>query len=144
MTLGQRLKEERTRLGLSQEAMAIACGTGKRQQIKYEQDAQSPGAQYLAALCLAGVDVAYVLSARHAGETSPDESVLLAAYRNASPELRRASLAVLGVAAVAQPAAASFVGVAGDNHGQIVQGGTLQQDHVEFHVGPKKRGLRKT
>ena len=142
MDSGARLKAERNRLGMSQEAFGGACGVAKNAQVNYEAGKRRPDSDYLAAAARLGADVLYIVT----GVSSPAgaiEQQLLERFRAATPELQRASLAVLGVTAVAQPAAPSFVGAAGDNHGQIVQGGTLQQDHVSFNVGPKKRGSRK-
>jgi transcriptional regulator with XRE-family HTH domain len=45
--VGIRLKEERKRLGLTQEAMGLACGVAKRTQILFEQDAHLPGGSLL-------------------------------------------------------------------------------------------------
>lgn len=103
MSLGERLREERKRLGLTQEAVADMFDTSKRQQIKYEQDVQAPGAMYLASACRIGMDVAYLLTGSRAGEVDPQESALLAAYRNASEELQRAALSVLGAKTPAPP-----------------------------------------
>lgn len=101
MSLGERIREERTRLDLTQEVFAAGCDTSKRQQIKYEKDDQSPGAAYLAGACRLGVDVVYLLTGMRSGHLDPKESALLAAYRNASEELQRAALSVLGAAAAA-------------------------------------------
>ena len=62
MSLGKRLRSERERLELTQDALARQCGKSKRQQIKYEQDEQAPGADYLAKAHKVGVDVLYVLT----------------------------------------------------------------------------------
>lgn len=62
MSLGKRLRAERQRLDLTQDALARQCGKTKRQQVKYEQDEQAPGAEYLANAHRLGVDVLYVLA----------------------------------------------------------------------------------
>lgn len=64
MSIGARLKNERLRIGLTQEAFAKLCATSKRQQIKYEKDQQAPGAHYLAAAIHVGVDVVYILTSK--------------------------------------------------------------------------------
>jgi len=61
-TIGQRLKEERERLNLSQTSMADAAGTTKKTQIDYETDRTPPKATYLAAVATYGVDIAYVVT----------------------------------------------------------------------------------
>ena len=61
-TIGERLREERERLGLSQPAFAALGGAGKHSQINYEADRRSPDGQYLSAVAAHGVDVLYVLT----------------------------------------------------------------------------------
>ncbi|WP_027705048.1 XRE family transcriptional regulator [Zymobacter palmae] len=60
-TLGERLKSERMRLGLSQTALGAACGVKKTTQINYEKDLTSPSAAYLTAAKGLGVDIWYVI-----------------------------------------------------------------------------------
>lgn len=62
VTIGDRLKEERERLKLSQTALADAAGTTKKTQIDYEKNKTQPKANYLAAVAAFGVDVAYVIT----------------------------------------------------------------------------------
>lgn len=64
MTIGERLKEERSRLGLSQTDLGAAGGVGKTTQINYEKGAGTPDAKYLAAVEVLGVDVLYVVTGR--------------------------------------------------------------------------------
>ncbi len=59
-TIGDRLKEERTRLGLSQEAMAKIAGVHRNTQIKYESGKRLPDSDYLDLVQRAGVDVSYL------------------------------------------------------------------------------------
>lgn len=61
-TIGERLRQERDRLGLNQTAFAEVGGVQKRAQINYEKDERYPDAGYLAAIAAAGVDVLYVLT----------------------------------------------------------------------------------
>lgn len=60
-----RLKEERVRLGLNQDAMAAAAGLKRNAQINYEKGDRSPDSDYLIAVAGLGVDVGYVLTGRH-------------------------------------------------------------------------------
>lgn len=81
MTIGQRLKEERVRLGLTQSAIAEEAQITKNTQINYEKDARSPDATYLAAVAGLGVDVLYVLTgqrtpAMEEGLTAREKAVL--------------------------------------------------------------------
>lgn len=94
MSVGNRLKEERKRLGLTQEAIGLACGVTKRSQILFEQDAHVPGGAYFAAADELGMDVAYVLVGRR-DRLSESDSDLLNAWRTASPSARVAAMAAL-------------------------------------------------
>ncbi|MEJ2769055.1 helix-turn-helix domain-containing protein [Mycetohabitans sp. B46] len=60
-TVGTRLREERLRLGLSQEEFAAVGGVLRGTQSKYESDERSPDAKYLSAVVDVGVDLLYVL-----------------------------------------------------------------------------------
>ncbi|MCP1605739.1 helix-turn-helix domain-containing protein [Pseudomonas citronellolis] len=64
-TIGDRLKEERVRLGLSQTDLGAVGGVGKTTQINYEKGERSPDATYLSAAAQRGVDVLYVLTGKH-------------------------------------------------------------------------------
>jgi transcriptional regulator with XRE-family HTH domain len=60
--IAERLREERKRLGLSQEEMAKLGGVTARSQRNYESGARLPDAAYLAAIGVRDVDLQYVLS----------------------------------------------------------------------------------
>jgi len=64
-TFGDRLRLERERLGLSQEALGEIGGVKKLAQINYEKGKRHPDAEYLAAIAAAGVDVLYVLTGQN-------------------------------------------------------------------------------
>ena len=64
---GSRLKEERSRLGLTQPQVAERCGIGKTTVINWEKDASSPSAPQLSALSGLGIDVMYVLTGKRSG-----------------------------------------------------------------------------
>ena len=90
-TIGERLKEERVRLDLSQTALGEACGVTKQSQINYEKNERAPDALYLAALAAAGADVLYILTGARAAAPpgpplAPDEAALLDNYRHSPPE----------------------------------------------------------
>lgn len=58
---GSRLRRERKRLGLSQEAMAKIGGVKRATQYLYEQDDYSPNMKYLAKVLSAGVDLGFLI-----------------------------------------------------------------------------------
>lgn len=62
MGIGERLKEERERLGLNQTEFAALAGASKNSQYNYEKGERSPDANYLAAAAQQGVDVLYVIT----------------------------------------------------------------------------------
>jgi transcriptional regulator with XRE-family HTH domain len=70
-TLGERLKEERERLGYTQPDFAALVGASKRSQIGWEQGRTSPDASSLARWVEIGLDAVYVLS----GEKPEDGKV---------------------------------------------------------------------
>lgn len=94
MSIGERLKEERVRLGLNQTDFAELAGVRKNAQSNYEKDERAPDARYLAAVAAAGVDVLYVVTgmrAETAAGLAPEEAALLDNYRHAD-DAGRASL----------------------------------------------------
>ena len=94
-----RLKEERERLGLSQEAFGSVGGVQKRAQINYESGERKPDLGYLEGLSKIGVDVLYIITGQRSkpieDTLSADRKVLLDAYDKAPEAVRNAALAVL-------------------------------------------------
>jgi transcriptional regulator with XRE-family HTH domain len=62
ITIGERLKEERNRLGLSQAGIGDIAGITKNSQINYEANKRSPDSAYLAKIAEIGADVNYILT----------------------------------------------------------------------------------
>lgn len=58
---GERLKEERERLGLSQDDFAAKAGVKRPTQYLYEVEQNSPNYRYLKAIAEIGVDIQYLL-----------------------------------------------------------------------------------
>lgn len=85
MTIGQRLREEREALGLSQPKFAAFAETTKQTLFSWESDRTAPSAGQLAAFAAAGVDVIYVLTGNRQPEPesslSESEKKLLTDYR---------------------------------------------------------------
>ena len=86
--IGDRLKEERDRLGLTQPAFAEIADAKKRTLIDWEKGVSSPTAVQLSALAAAGVDVLYILTGQRSGTAAPTPVVAPAA------QLSRRALAV--------------------------------------------------
>ncbi len=68
---GQRLREERKRLGLNQEEMAQLAGIQRIAQSQYELGGREPRISYLAAIGAAGVNLGYLLF----GKSVPEDAV---------------------------------------------------------------------
>lgn len=96
MTIGDRLKEERSRLGLSQTDLGAAGGVGKTTQINYEKGSGSPDAKYLAAVAELGVDVLYVVTGERkptlAGSISAQAAEFLEVYQHIGEQDREVLL----------------------------------------------------
>ncbi len=90
MMIGERLKEERERLELSQEQLGAIGGVKKLAQLNYESGKRSPSSDYLFEIAKIGIDVVYVLFGVRADTAiSDDEKLLLHKFRNAEPAVRR-------------------------------------------------------
>lgn len=109
VSIGERLREERERLGRSQTDLAETAaqagmrGSTRQSQSLYEKGERAPDAGYLAAVASVGVDVQYVITgARDYVPPDPlksDEVELLRHYREALPAVRKAAMgALLGAA----------------------------------------------
>jgi len=75
--VGERLREERQRRGLSQPALGEIAGAAKRTVIDWEKGASSPSAVQLSALAAAGLDVLYVVTGEHNAQLSKEQPVAL-------------------------------------------------------------------
>lgn len=64
--IGQRLREERTRLEFSQHALANLCGVAENAQGNYELGKRRPTAVYLSLASGAGIDIVFVLTGTRA------------------------------------------------------------------------------
>lgn len=98
MPIGDWLRDERKRLGLSQPAFAELAGTTKQTLFSWETGKTAPDAFQLAAFANAGVDVRYVITGRRDGPApvvlSAEEQTMVAYMRESTPQLRKAALAV--------------------------------------------------
>lgn len=107
MTIGERLREERERLGLSQPKFAAIAGTTKQTLFSWETGKTAPDGFQLAALGTEQVDVLYVLTGQRTGGVKPaptltaDEEELLALFRAAPLAVKAAAIGALHGAAAA-------------------------------------------
>lgn len=87
-TLGERLREERDRLGINQSEFADRGGVARNSQGNYENDRKRPDTAYLLAISKIGVDLMYVLFGRRdtvAGTQTTIENEVLSCFRSLSP-----------------------------------------------------------
>lgn len=93
---GERLKEERVRLGLSQAALGEIGGVRKQAQLNYEKGERNPDSAYLSAIAKFGADIQFIVTGiRSAESLSPDEKELINLFRQASLAVKAAALAAL-------------------------------------------------
>ena len=62
MSVGERIKEEREKLGFNQDSFAEMAGVSRRSQIMYEQDKTDASAGYFTKIAEIGADVNYILT----------------------------------------------------------------------------------
>lgn len=62
LMIGERLKEERERLGYTQDNFSAAAGAKRRTLVDWERNVSSPTAVQLSALAGIGVDIQYVVT----------------------------------------------------------------------------------
>ncbi|WP_312589489.1 helix-turn-helix domain-containing protein [Comamonas terrigena] len=89
---GERLREERLRLGVAQGDFAEACSASRNALLQWEKGEATPNAAALALMAGLGVDVLYVVTGQRAGEAestlAPAERELLQAWRQSSEQGR--------------------------------------------------------
>lgn len=92
--IGERLAQERVRLGWSQTEAAKLAGVGFSTYGAYEQGRSTPNAECLQLLAQHGVDVLFVVTGEVAGiALAPDEAAILNYWRNSPKEVRAGWLA---------------------------------------------------
>ena len=132
-SIGVRLREERDRLDMNQTDFAEAVGATRKTQFNYESDQRRPDADFLAAAAAIGVDVMYVLTGKHgpapqAPTLTSEERLLLDYFRDASKDVKRATLgALLGAATPGGAIKQVFKNAVGDVAGRdVIKGGRKQ------------------
>lgn len=121
-TLGERLKNEREKLGLSQEQLGAIGGVKKLAQFRYESGETFPNAQYLTEVSKVGIDVNYILFGTRANNALTDEEQqLLAAFRAAPPVMRQFMLG--GAGNLGENKITIHGNVGQQNHIQHLEGG---------------------
>lgn len=140
-TIGARIAAERQRLNANQKDTATAGGVSLRTQAAYEMGESTPNLAYMTLLASIGFDVTYIITGRRVGATvADDEAALLNFYRVASPELRRAALAVLSSASQGSASGSAFNASGGDvNINQVSHGPIVAPQTFTMNVGGRKK-----
>ena len=130
----ERIREERERLGFTQDAFGAIGGVSRRAQSNYESGERSPDLSYLAAIERVGVDVLFVITGKRAEATiTGEEELVLKGFRLMDSETKRRTLAM--VYGGTPPAAKQVF------HGavhQAIEGGAVFNESVKFDLGEKK------
>lgn len=141
MDFGERLKEERGRLGMSQTQFAAVAGVGKTTQINYESGSRAPDVTYLAAVAKIGADVQYIVTGvRSTTALTQDEIDLLEHFRAAPIAVRAAAIGGLTAGTSSAIATAPKEQVFQKKVGQHIKvSGNLDQSGISFFGRGKKK-----
>lgn len=136
---GDRLEEERDRLGLKKGQMAAAGNVAASTYSSYLRGERVPDLTALAAWAEAGVDPLYVaLGHRMTKLLAPDEEMMLAGYRKLDVRGRAGVLALIGgLDQTKEPATTTKTRASG--RAQVINGGSNN-----MQIGSVKTGRRKT
>ena len=113
MTFGDRLREERERLKLSQPNFAAIAGTTKQTLFSWESGKTAPDGFLLTAFAAAGVDVLYVITGERSQGAAEvdllpgDERVLVDAYRRCNAEAKRNLIQTAALLSAGMPSSAA-------------------------------------
>lgn len=142
-TVGERVKEERKRLGLTQAELAQACGFNARAVKAAEANENWPSGPLLAGMLRMGMDVVYILSGARNAALQPAELTLLTAWRNAEEPVRHMVMAMLGgIGLPAMTEAPGGIVIKGGQQGGVYNRG-VEADSLTINVGvPSKKKPR--
>ncbi|MFG0232333.1 helix-turn-helix domain-containing protein [Achromobacter sp. 413638] len=150
LDIGDRLRSERERLGMSQTEFAERADVTRKTLFGYESGERSPSADALAAWAAIGLDVLYVVTGSRSFSPGPavtsEQRALIADYDVCSPSdqaaLRRTAAAMaLGASAKAETkkpvrtAKQLFTGKVA----QVITGNVTNKAPITFNVGGKKK-----
>jgi len=96
LSIGVRLREERTRIGLVQADAAKAAGVGFSTYQGYERGERFPDAETLQRLSMQGFDVLYIVTGkRDCSDLSGGQAAALEAYSQIDDSLQHMAVAIL-------------------------------------------------
>lgn len=138
MNIGERLKEERERLGMTIPEFAEIAGAKKNTVIDWQKGLSGPPAAKLAALAVAGIDVLYVITGERSERSlTADEWDLLALFRAAPLTVRAAAIGALQGGSA--KAASRKEQVIHGKVGQVMKVKNLDQQGISFFGTDKKK-----
>lgn len=95
-TQGERIREERERLEMSQTAFGAVGGVRKQAQMNYEKGERSPDSLYLAAISKIGADIQYIVTGqRTQGALGEELAEVVRLYQSAPIQVKAAVLGAL-------------------------------------------------
>ncbi|MBI1626941.1 helix-turn-helix domain-containing protein [Comamonas suwonensis] len=134
--LGERLKEERERLGFSQPAFAALAEASKSSQASWEKETAYPNAKALEIWARVGVDVGYLVTGKPSSgveSLTQDERDLLKLFRAAPLAVKAAAIGALQ-------------GGSTDPKAQVMKNtgsGSVQIGHIGGDYNPEPKSARK-
>ncbi|MFV9997287.1 MAG: helix-turn-helix domain-containing protein [Arsenophonus endosymbiont of Dermacentor nuttalli] len=93
MSLAEKIREERKRIGLTQVQFAKVAGVQPTTQVNYEKGIRVPDAAYLEKVAITGVDVLYIITGQRASNLNGitnDEAEIIQLYRSAPLSVKTA------------------------------------------------------
>ena len=138
---GERLAEERLRLGLSQAQMAALGGVALRTYSNYETGISEPGVKILANWHEAGADAMYLVTGQHVSAfLSAEEDLLIAGMRRLDARGRAGVLALIGGLSVG---ASDARPVKAGKRSQVIVGGSNNVQVGAVGQGSKRKTKRR-
>lgn len=134
---GERLKEERERLGFSQPAFAALAIASKSSQASWEKETAYPNAKVLEVWARVGVDVAYLVTGKPSSgidSLTSDEREMLKLFRAAPLAVKAAAIGALQ-------------GGSTGSRGQVMKNtgsGSVQIGHIGGSYNPEHRPTKKS
>ena len=108
MNIFEKIKEERIRLGFTQDQFAVAIGATRGSVINWETGKAQPPASMLAKMAMQGLDARYVITGRRSVAVAEmellpnDERGLLDSYRRCSPAAKKSLIQTAALLATDQ------------------------------------------
>lgn len=102
MSIGDRIREERERLGYTQQEFARLAGASKNSQFLWERGSAFPNAKVMETWADAGVDVLYILTGQRSQPVPPQQllpesdRILLDNFHHATPGVQAGVRRTLG------------------------------------------------